>query len=165
MVFEIPTVNRVLCMLLWAALMMAPLVQAEVKRLSEPVTADSDSETFGGLLQEDAVQATLAELAMQPEAYLGEPVWVQARIARVCQMKGCFFIATDQGHSMRVSFLDYGFFIPTDSADKRVTLTAELVEKRITAADAEHMNVDLGGEAVASGVSYELVASAIRIPR
>lgn len=141
-------------------------VAGEVKRLSDPIASDATSETFGRLLDDRAPVATLAELVAHPERYMGREVEVSTRIAKVCQMKGCFFIAAEGAHSLRVSFLDYGFFVPTDSASKRVTLNAELVAKRLSVDEAAHMNEDLGGgSALAAGVSYELVAAAVRIPK
>lgn len=44
-------------------------------------------------------------------------------IQEVCTKKGCWFtMALPNGSSMRVTFKDYGFFIPTNSQDFPITL-------------------------------------------
>ena len=85
----------------------------------------------------------------------------------MCQKKGCFFIAQQDQHILRVSFRDYGFFIPTDSSGKTVTLAGVLVQKDISPEQAAHYKADLNSdtEMVKPGVVYEIVADSVRIPR
>ena len=92
---------------------------------------------------------------------------VTTRVAKVCQKKGCFFIAQDGDAVARVKFKDYAFFIPTDSADKQVTLTGVFTRKELTAEQASHYAADEGRtEASAKARSeYQIVASSIRIPK
>ena len=67
---------------------------------------------------------------------------------------------------LRVSFKDYGFFVPTDISGRRVTMVGELVEREISEDQAEHMSEDLGEEgAMQAGVVYEIVATSVRVPR
>ena len=141
--------------------------QADVIRLSEPAVADAASETFGAPIDESLPAAGLGELVADPDAWLGRPVRVTARVAEVCQKKGCFLVATDGRTTLRVSFVDYSFFVPTDAAAKRVTLTGELVRVQRSADEAAHIASDLGssGADIATGPALEIVATAVRIPR
>ena len=139
-----------------------------VLRLSEPVEATAEYETFGGAtLDADARTLALQELLSEPERYLGQPIQLNTRVAQVCQKKGCFFIAQDGAAMARVSFKDYGFFVPTNISGKRVTLAGELVRRNRSAAEAKYYAADIGGPstAVAAGPVYEIVATAVRIPR
>ena len=89
------------------------------------------------------------------------------RIAKVCQKKGCFFVATEGALTARVSFKDYGFFIPTDSGGKDVVLQGKFSRESVSKAEADHYAEDLG-EATASNperFQYSIVATAISIPR
>ena len=139
---------------------------ADVIRLSEPHSSDATTETFGGALSQDIPVRSLSEIMAEPAAYVGRDLQVQTRIAQVCQKKGCFFIATEGAHSVRVAFKDYAFFVPTDSAGKTVTLEGQLVRKSLSPEQAEHFSSDLGSEAaVQPGAVYELLASAVRVPR
>lgn len=148
-------------------LFMSSAVHADVLRLSAPVVQDQNTETFGQVLDASLPKVTLANLANDAQNYLGKPVQVDTRIAKVCQKKGCFFIAQQDEHVMRVSFKDYGFFVPTDSSGKTVTLNAKLIQKDLSPEQAAHFKSDLrtDSDVIKSGVVYELVATAVRIPR
>ena len=144
-----------------------PVVLADVLRLSEPVASDGDTETFGQQLTEGLPGLSLTELLRNAPAHLGERVLVRTRVAKVCQKKGCFFVASEGATSVRVTFRDYAFFVPTDSAGKAVTLSGELVVREISQTEAEHFREDLGDDdaGLRPGKTYELVADAVRIPR
>ncbi|MEQ8690847.1 MAG: DUF4920 domain-containing protein [Pseudomonadales bacterium] len=136
-------------------------------RLSEPVASDASSETFGTVWDATLEPKPLAEVLADVDAHAGKPLLVRTTIARVCQKKGCFFIAQDGVQAVRVSFRDYGFFIPTDAGGKDVLLAGELVRKHVPEQQAEHFRADLGDAAapVAAGDVVELIADGIRIPR
>ena len=142
-------------------------VYAETIRLSEPVAQDANSETFGVILDKSLPTLSMQDLAIDATSHLTKPFQVEARIAKVCQKKGCFFIAQQDQHILRVSFRDYGFFIPTDSSGKTVTLAGVLVQKDISPEQAAHYKADLNSdtEMVKPGVVYEIVADSVRIPR
>jgi hypothetical protein len=142
-------------------------VNAETLRLSEPVTQDAQSETFGVKLDRSLPKLNMSNLVIDSSSHLAKPFQVEARIAKVCQKKGCFFIAQQDQHILRVSFRDYGFFIPTDSSGKTVTLAGELVKKEVSLEQAAHFKADLKSEThmLKSGVVYEIVADSVKIPR
>ena len=146
---------------------VAPAFAGEAIRLSQPVAADEATETFGAPIDDSHPAARLGDLVAAPDAWLGKPVQVKARVSEVCQKKGCFFIASDAGTTLRVSFVDYSFFVPTDAGGKRVTLVGELVRVERSDAEAAHLADDLGetSASISAGPVYEIVASAVRIPR
>jgi hypothetical protein len=98
---------------------------------------------------------------------LAKSFQLEARIAKVCQKKGCFFIAQQGQHILRVSFRDYSFFIPTDSSGKTVTLAGELVEKKLSLEQVAHFKADLesASDVLKPGLVYEIVADSVKIPR
>ncbi|MBT0587382.1 DUF4920 domain-containing protein [Alteromonas oceanisediminis] len=136
-------------------------------RLSEPTATDADSETFGAPFDAQLPQVDLADLLNNPKAYEQQPLTVETPVTKVCQKKGCFFIAQQGEHTVRVAFKNYAFFIPTDSHGKRVWLNAQLIEKNLSDAQAAHFNADLQqpSNKLASGVVYELIATSVKIPR
>ena len=142
-------------------------VYADTLRLSEPVTQDAQSETFGAKLNNSLPKLSMQDLVTNSPAHLTKGFQVEARIARVCQKKGCFFIAQQDQHILRVSFRDYGFFIPTDSNGKTVTLAGELVQKELSLEQVAHFKADLKSDTamVTPGVVYEIVADSVKIPR
>ncbi|MGI9239065.1 MAG: DUF4920 domain-containing protein [Woeseiaceae bacterium] len=141
--------------------------ESKVVRLSEPVEKTADTESFGAPLDESVQSVSLEVLANDGGAYVGQSVRVVARVAQVCQKKGCFFIAQEGSSVVRVSFKDYGFFVPSDISGKRVTFIGEVVAREVSADEAAHYTEDLGTEAVSvePGEVYEIVATSVRVPR
>jgi hypothetical protein len=142
-------------------------VYADTLRLSEPVTQDAQSETFGVELNNSLPKLSMQDLVTNSLTHLTKPFQVEARIAKVCQKKGCFFIAQQKQHILRVSFRDYGFFIPTDSSGKTVTLAGELVQKELSSEQVAHFKADLKSDTamVIPGMVYEIVADSVKIPK
>jgi len=142
-------------------------VYADTLRLSEPVAQDAQSETFGVELNNSLPKLSMQDLVTNSPTHLTKPFQVEARIAKVCQKKGCFFIAQQKQHILRVSFRDYGFFIPTDSSGKTVTLAGELVQKELSLEQVAHFKADLKSDTamVMPGMVYEIVADSVKIPR
>ena len=150
--------------LVTASMLIAGAYAGEVVRLSEPVATTDTTETFGSVLDESVRLIELEEVGADN---LGETVRVEARVSQVCQKKGCFFIAVEGNTTVRVSFKNYGFFVPTDVSGKRVTFVGEVIEKEVTKEEAEHFAEDMGNASasVAPGKTYEIVATAVRVPR
>ena len=142
-------------------------VENEVKRLSEPVEVTATHEVFGSTLPENGTPVSFGELMGNNDKYLDQEVLVETRIAKVCQKKGCFFVANEGASTARVTFKDYGFFIPTDSSGKEVVLLGTFSRKSVTKEQAEHYSADLGEKAAAAPEKFEysIVASAISIPK
>ena len=142
------------------------VAHADTIRLSEPVETSVNSETFGVALDESLPLVELSELLQKPSHYTDNDFRLKTRIAKVCQKKGCFFIAQQGDAVIRVSFKDYGFFIPTDSANKTVVLAGRLVRKQVTQEQVEHYQSDMDSaeQGLVAGETYEIVAESIRIP-
>ena len=112
-----------------AGLALSCFANAEVIRLSNPVAQTEQSETFGEVFDTSANAVSLGDVMSDTDEFSDKPFLLKTEIAKVCQKKGCFFIAREAGHAVRVSFKDYGFFIPTDSGGKTVLLAGEIVKK------------------------------------
>ena len=141
--------------------------EPKVIRLSEPVEVTDTHETFGAAMPEVTDPVALSALVEHHEDYADKSVVIEARVSQVCQKKGCFFIAQDGATTVRVSFKDYGFFVPTDISGRRVTLVGELKQVELTEEQAAHLEDDLGTADldVTPGPQFEIVATAVRVPR
>lgn len=139
--------------------------RADVIRLSKPVQQDANSETFGAPSQTPPQQVEITSLLRSPAEFLDKSFTVTARVSKVCQKKGCFFIAQKGSDIIRVAFKDYGFFVPTDIGGKTVTLEGNLIAHQRSAEQAKHFSKDLGeNNALESGLTYEIVATSVRVP-
>lgn len=136
-------------------------------RLSEPVYTDDSVEIFGSVFTLDKGAVDLAEVLQTPTQFLGKQTLINTAIKKVCQKKGCFFIAQIDEQVVRISFKDYGFFIPTDSINKEVQVMGELIQTRLTEQSAKHYREDLGlaKEKLVAGDTYAFVATGIAIPK
>ena len=158
---------RILFICLLTLLTTIPLLagETEVIRLSEAVETTETYEAFGAPLPDSGQALALGDLIERSEQFLDQEVLVNTRIAKVCQKKGCFFVAHDGAATARITFKDYGFFIPTDSGGKLATLYGTFSRKEVSAEEAEHFAEDLGEEASLPPEAYEysLVASGVKI--
>lgn len=150
------------------ALLFATSAVAEPLRLSEPVEASDAWEVFGAPMADTSAGLSLEALIEREDEFAGKEVRVTTRVAKVCQKKGCFFIATEGATAARVTFADYAFFVPTDSGGKEVTLVGTFQRSALSAEQAAHYAEDLGEAPPADpapGFEYGIVATSVLIPR
>lgn len=138
----------------------------DVIRLSEPVASTATHETFGAPLP-DGKAIPLSQAVAEMAENVSEPVVVETEVVKVCQKKGCFFLARDGDTTARVKFKDYGFFIPTDSGGKTVTLAGTLARVEVSPEQAAHFASDAGEdpETASAGFEVRVTATSVRIPR
>lgn len=71
-------------------------------------------------------------------------VALTATVAEVCQVKGCWMILVDGDTKVRVTFKDYGFFMPKNLAGAKVVVEGVLSEEVLSEKDARHYAEDAG---------------------
>lgn len=70
---------------------------------------------------------------------------VTAPIQAVCKKKGCWMeLAAADGSTMRVTFKDYGFFVPTDADGKTATIQGLAKVEETSVADLKEYAKDDG---------------------
>ncbi len=113
---------------------------------------------------------TLAELLAKPRAHDGKTVRVEGQVRKACQKKGCWMELAEgpQGAGVRVTFKDYGFFVPLDSegASARVegaVKVTELAESMAKHYEAEGALVPRGDDGKPREV--QLVATGVELRR
>lgn len=150
-----------------AVLITAPALAEGVTRLSEPVEVGKGFEVFGAPVGAQGEPRRLAEIIAGSAKYAGQQVHATATVAQVCQKKGCFFVAQDGEAVARVTFVDYSFFVPTDSAGKDVTIVGTFNRKLVTEAQAKHFAEDAGqdpAKVVGAREEYSIVATSVVVP-
>ena len=113
---------------------------------------------------------TLDKLLTSPTDFEGKDVQVEAKIRKACEKKGCWMelAPTDKGPGVRVTFKDYGFFVPLDSAGSTAKVegtvkVAELAPERAKHFEAEGAKVAKGKDGKYREV--QLVAVAVELRR
>jgi hypothetical protein len=100
----------------------------------------------------------LPDLAKKAEGLLGNKIQVFGPIHRVCTKKGCWMSLKDGDASLRVSFKDYSFFMPTSLPAGTITVLKGVLSKhKLSEAQAAHLEKE-GGNAPENGEELRLVA-------
>lgn len=99
-------------------------------------------QTFGARLGTSA-EAALADVLKSPDRFSAQTVMVEGEVRRACTRKGCWMElgeASDPATpGCRVTFKDYGFFVPTDSAGAKARVEAKVETKTIQPAMVRHL--------------------------
>lgn len=82
----------------------------------------------------------VAQIMENPKSYEGQTLTVEGQIARVCKAKGCWMELTEKegDPGVRITFKDYGFFVPTDSQGKKVKAEGKVELKVLPKTDVDH---------------------------
>ncbi|MEQ8579871.1 MAG: DUF4920 domain-containing protein [Balneola sp.] len=139
----------------------------KVIKLSEPVRVTSYFEIYGANVEDFENSKSLTEVLTSDDKGSSSVV-VTTSIAEVCEKKGCFFIAQEGDYSARITFKDYGFFVPTDSEGKEVTIIGELSKKVLSEDKAKHYAEDAGKSSEniqGEQIEYSIVASTVIIQK
>jgi hypothetical protein len=87
----------------------------------------------------DAKVIALEKAMSDVDRLASKPVKIEGEIKDVCQAKGCWLVVTDGERAMRVTFKDYGFFVPKEAAGKKVVLEGTVEKKIISEMHAQHI--------------------------
>lgn len=72
-------------------------------------------------------------------------VKVEGKVSDVCQAKGCWMqLEKGDGSTMRVTFKDYGFFVPKDCAGKSAIILGHAYMDTTSIEDLRHFAEDAG---------------------
>lgn len=93
----------------------------------------------------------LTSILKNPKSFEGKSVLTRGLIERSCKAKGCWMelSAVKGGPSMRITFRDYGFFVPLDAAGADARVAGKLKVRKLSKAEADHLEED-GGKVVRS---------------
>lgn len=87
---------------------------------------------------------TLDEVAKAPEKHAGQPIQVTGKVSAVCRKKGCWMNLKGETATAtaRITFKDYGFFVPMDCDGKSATVEGNLEVKKLTLEERKHFAED-----------------------
>ena len=101
-----------------------------------------------------------------------EVIEVKGEVTDVCQAAGCWMkLKLADGQTMRVTFKDYGFFVPKDLAGTSVVIKGEPKVTTTSVADLKHYAADAGKSKeeidaiTASKTEFTFVANGVLVPK
>ena len=108
-----------------------------------PFSAD---QSFGGQIPTDGQPITLKEAISQIGSAGDQFLKIEGQITEVCQAKGCWMILVEGDTYARVTFEDYGFFVPTETSMRRSVIYGQLSERTLSGQEAAHFAQDAGSQ-------------------
>ena len=95
----------------------------------------------GAKIAPEAKALPLATVLEKPEAYTETAVVVEGVVEKNCERKGCWMQLTPKAGEagVRVTFKDYGFFVPLDSKGMQARAEGVTVIKTLSKAEADHL--------------------------
>lgn len=123
---------------------------------------------YGAALQPGPTVA-LASLLSEPKAYAGQTVTTEGKVQRACSRKGCWMEIGEGQDACRVTFKDYAFFVPTDSAGAYAKIQGHLDTREVEPAAVEHLESEgarfRNKKSDGSATEVRLIASAVELRR
>lgn len=108
------------------------------------ISTFSNAQNFGDELS-DAKAIEAKDLRVNLEGKETINVKVEGEIAEVCQMSGCWMkVKTGDENTVRVTFKDYGFFVPKDAAGRTAVFEGEAKIETIDVKTLQHYAEDAG---------------------
>lgn len=127
-------------------------------------------QSFGAQMPEAGEALSLKQaIASLDSLAEGEMVKIRGQVTEVCQAKGCWMILVDGDSYARVTFEDYGFFVPIETSMQRSVVYGLLSEHTLSGEQAEHYAQDAGAQSTlqieGEVKEYSLVARAVQLEK
>ncbi|NKB34979.1 MAG: DUF4920 domain-containing protein [Pseudomonadales bacterium] len=127
----------------------------------------SVDQTFGGEVPAEGKAVTLKQAIANLEEGSEAFVKIEGQITEVCQAKGCWMILVEGDTYARVTFEDYGFFVPIETSMQRSVIYGQLTEHVLSGEQAEHFAQDAGAQSTlkleGEVREYSILARAVQL--
>ena len=132
-----------------------------------PAVAQDDVITRGEAIGSSPI-VRLADAMKSVDEHSGSTVIVEGAVKQVCQMRGCWMELVPAGETsgIRVTFRDYGFFVPKDSAGFTARLEGMFEQNVFSKEDADHLiaeGVRLSRNADGTATELSFVAQGVEL--
>ncbi|MFG0320091.1 MAG: DUF4920 domain-containing protein [Planctomycetota bacterium JB042] len=152
-----------------ALLLTLPALAACTKTADSVVVdhATPTWESFGGEVA-DGEFVPVADVLTDADANQGKTLRLEGDVESVCKKKGCWMTMRAGDEEMRVTFQDYGFFVPLDCEGRKVQMVGTFDVKMTPVDEARHYLEDAGKHEEAAKITepqreYVFVATGVRM--
>lgn len=143
----------------------------EVVKEIEVVQVEKEDAFFGESFKVEE-EIELINLVSEMENYDSVMAVVEAKVTEVCQSKGCWMkVELPNGESMRVTFKDYGFFMPKDLAGQTVKMNGIAKKEETDVETLKHFAEDAGKseeeitQITEPKMDYKFIASGVKLTK
>lgn len=124
----------------------------------------------GAEIIRDAKLVPLADVLDKPESFTSASIVTTGVVTANCEMKGCWMqLAPEAGKAgMRVTFKDYGFFVPTDSKGMTARVEGTVSIETLSKEMADHLEGEgakLNRNADGSAKEIAFVATGVELTK
>lgn len=151
------------------SLPVEPAAKASAAQEQAPAPAPAGAVSRHGAALTPAESVPLATLLANPKAYADQTVTTEGKVQRACSRKGCWMEIGEGEDACRVTFKDYAFFVPTDSAGAYARIQGRLDTREVEAAAVDHLESEgarfRNKKPDGSAVEVRMVASAVELRR
>ena len=128
----------------------------------------------GAAIAKDAQAVPLATVLASPAEYMKTPVVVEGVITNACERKGCWMqlkplpSTTSGDQNVRVTFKDYGFFVPLDSKGMKARAEGVTTVKKLSKQEADHLEEEgakLKRNEDGSAIEVSFVANGVELTK
>jgi hypothetical protein len=153
-------------------LLLACVLATVACHKSEPARPAANVGHYGAPLASKNPPVPIASVLARPDQFAGKPLVADGKVRAACTRKGCWMelapTAQKGTPGCRVTFKDYGFFVPTDSAGAEAKVEGVAEVRTIPAGEVSHLESE-GASFVkaADGTAKEIriVATGVELRR
>lgn len=114
-----------------------------VANADKSFTAD---QSFGAEMPVSGESVSLRQAIAAIDSGTAQHIKIEGQVTEVCQAKGCWMILVDGDSYARITFEDYGFFVPIETSMQRSLVYGVLTEHVLSGEQAEHFAQDAGAQ-------------------
>ena len=149
-----------------------PSALAAASSVNSPAAAPATAKTFGAPISAGP-ELALVDVLANPERFRDQNITVEGHVRSACTRRGCWMEVAPSGDpklpGCRVTFKDYGFFVPTDSAGAQAKVQGTLGVNKLPPERVAHLESE-GGQfpqknADGSVDELRLVATGVELRR
>jgi len=146
----------------------APSAAVPAPTAAAPRAAAAGSASYGAPFTPGPTVA-LTALLSNPKQYADQSLITEGHVQRACSRKGCWMEIGEGDTACRVTFKDYGFFVPTDSAGAQARVQGRITTQRVEPSRVAHLEGEgarfRNREADGSATEVQFIASAVQLTR
>lgn len=150
----------------------SPRAGAARAAASDPSPGAAEHRRFGSPIP-PGDPITLASVMQKPDEFENRSVIVQSKVRRNCTRRGCWMELADgpgnDAPGCRVTFKDYGFFVPLDSAGSSARVQGTVDVHVVPGPEVEHLESEgakfAGKQPDGSAREVRMVASGVELWR
>jgi len=126
-------------------LLLVALASSPTSLVAQPPKTPQTEGAYGAPVAAEGETLAVATALDRATELNGKTVRLSGFVTAACQAKGCWMaLAAGDGREMRVTFRDYGFFVPKDLPGSTVIAEGTLEVREVSVEEQRHLAADAG---------------------